>query len=65
MTISRKSYERERKLQLRMIRTTRDVERKVVLRPAVLEFNVLLRKDARRTLADLRYAYYRGMDDDT
>lgn len=72
MTISRENYERERALQLRLIRTTRDVERKLdrdgrfasMLHPAILEMNVALREDARRRLVNLRYAYYRGMDAD-
>jgi hypothetical protein len=70
MTISRENYERERGLQLRLIRTTRDVERKrelvvSVLHPTIMELNVALREDARQRLVDLRYAYYHGMDDDT
>lgn len=67
MTISRESYEKHRAVALRLIRTTRDIERQsaVVFHSAIVELNTTLRQDTRRQLADLRYAYYRGMDDDT
>lgn len=67
MTISRETYEAERKDALALIRTTRRVERLWRARPdlpqhpLIVETNGGLRDEMRRSLVTLRYAYYVGM----
>lgn len=70
MTISRETYECERKKALRIIATTRRVEGKWRVGdlpeppPVIDDINSGLRDHMRRSLVDLRYAYYVGMPQD-